>query len=563
MNNTPFLRYNQNQNTIEYSKANFSKSFDFSPWGGIEGFLEASRVGGAKGSQYRVFVPDMLRATDMTAAAISSMPFEILRNKTVIDSSNDWQNKIGGIANPHRLIYNIAASLCGGAAYVIPEGTDNVAGNLRFVPSSTIEYTFDLNGISTFYYNSQFGTNLTLTPDEIIHFFLPDPDLENLPARAHPVSAATPSAWRIMGMNNTINVQSERGFIPPTLVSAEGLIKSEAEKTETWFNRMVKNPLREVWKIVNASKINIIRLGSGMDELKTVFVELKRDASEDIGKSFGIPAALFMSDKAFASEYDALIRQWYSASIFVTIYQTIQETFNEQFFSRFDCQMKFKPETLDAFQEDETKRAAAFRDYVSARIRPSIVAQMLGLELPEGIEYSALDENYDKPEAEKPVNPLGDPALPQQQAPAPSAMNIQSPPQEKPVPMRAVVLSPDEMKDLTVWYDKALAWFRRGKGNAVDWESKHLRESIAAPIRLKLAEAGSESEIMRAFRVNEELQDDTPRDDILKLAEAINKAVDTPRTEPVSVVINNSPLVDKPKSTLMRDFISGAFAPKE
>jgi len=60
-------------------------------------------------------------------------------------------------------------------------------------------------------------------------------------------------------------------------------------------------------------------------------------------------------------------------------------------------------------------------------------------------------------------------------------------------------LSAHEIKDLALWYDRAKQWHIKGKGAAVDWECKHLREEIAAPIRLKLAEAKNELDIMNAF----------------------------------------------------------------
>lgn len=62
-----------------------------------------------------------------------------------------------------------------------------------------------------------------------------------------------------------------------------------------------------------------------------------------------------------------------------------------------------------------------------------------------------------------------------------------------------LLLSPEEMKDLGLWYTKAKAWFLKGKGTAVDWENKHLREEIALPIRQKLANAKSELDIKNAF----------------------------------------------------------------
>jgi hypothetical protein len=62
-----------------------------------------------------------------------------------------------------------------------------------------------------------------------------------------------------------------------------------------------------------------------------------------------------------------------------------------------------------------------------------------------------------------------------------------------------VSLSADEMKDLTLWYSKARVWFSKGKGCAIDWENKHLREEIAISIRQKLAIAKTEQDIMNAF----------------------------------------------------------------
>jgi hypothetical protein len=46
---------------------------------------------------------------------------------------------------------------------------------------------------------------------------------------------------------------------------------------------------------------------------------------------------------------------------------------------------------------------------------------------------------------------------------------------------RMLLLTMEEMKDLVLWYDKAKTWHLKGKGNAVDWESKHLHEVNKKP----------------------------------------------------------------------------------
>lgn len=93
-------------------------------------------------------------------------------------------------------------------------------------------------------------------------------------------------------------------------------------------------------------------------------------------------------------------------------------------------------------------------------------------------------------------------------------------------------MSPDETKDLALWYSKAKAWHLKGKGNAVDWENKHLREEIAAPIRLRLASARNELDIVKAFEVKDyfnkwaSLDLSHGADSIKELADSINKAVE-------------------------------------
>ena len=99
-------------------------------------------------------------------------------------------------------------------------------------------------------------------------------------------------------------------------------------------------------------------------------------------------------------------------------------------------------------------------------------------------------------------------------------------------------LSPDEVKDIALWYSKAKAWHLKGKGNAVDWENKHLRESVAARIRGRLASASNELDIVKAFeigKVAQPVQDDSA---IKALAEAINKAAEKTETKDITPVYN-------------------------
>jgi hypothetical protein len=100
-------------------------------------------------------------------------------------------------------------------------------------------------------------------------------------------------------------------------------------------------------------------------------------------------------------------------------------------------------------------------------------------------------------------------------------------------------LSPDETKDLALWYTKAKQWHTQGKGSAVDWECKHLREVIAAPIRLRLADAKTELDIVKAFEVKNYFGTmaamkpsmEQGADSIKALADSINRMVEPQRKE--------------------------------
>lgn len=496
------------------------KNFDFSPWGGIEGFLKASSNGASANNRsvaLKRLVPDLSRAVDMTATAVSSLPFDITDiGGKIIDSSISWKNEIVCMSNPKRLLYLIASSLCGGAAYLIPERTPKAIFDLQYVvPHSIIPYV-DREGLRYFDRVTDQGESDRYQPKDIVYFWLPDSDVEIGAALNTPLSNAMTDAELILNSTNTMRIYGERGFVPLTLLGAKGMPDSAARKeAEGFFDRLLKGGFDVLAKIINSDALSVIKLGAGFEELKGAYVEIKRESSESIAKSFGIPSAMFMSDNAFASEFAALTRQWYTASRFRSIYQTIEETFNSQLLNQHELKMTFHLEEMDVFQEDESNRASSLSSLVSAIDTNPKIAKLsmdiLGYDMTEE-EAAMLDEVIaDKENAKKEVDE-----------------NIGKEPeyieQTKPVN-----LSPDEIKDLALWHTKAAAWFKKGKSGYVDWENKNLREEIAAPIRAKLAIAKSEDDIAKAFEL------DTVTDGMLfapqvkaiqALADAINRAAD-------------------------------------
>jgi hypothetical protein len=295
--------------------------------------------------------------------------------------------------------------------------------------------------------------------------------------------------------------------------------KSDREAAEGFFDRLLRGGFNVLAKIINSDALTLIKVGAGMEELKGAYIEILRQSKEDIAQAFGIPTALFMSDNAFASEFNALRKQFYESSRFKSIYQTIEETFTDQLLKQYGMAMFFRPETLDIFQEDESARASSLSSIVSAIDTNPMIAKLsmsiLGYDMTEEQENDLDEIIAEKKEAM---------ITPEETAPTDESTDMQmveDTPKELPIVQnKQPALSPDETKDLALWYSKAKQWHIKGKGNAVDWENKHLPESVAAPIRIKLANAKTELDIVKAFEIE-------PKSEILILAEAINNAVKT------------------------------------
>ena len=450
-------------------------SMDFSAWGGFEGFLRDTSNGAGGYAQMNLLKrisPFLSQAIDMTAIAISSLPFNILDDKgDIVDTSSDWQNKIGFINNPVRLLYLIASSLCGGKAYCIPTRTPRMITDIRYVAPHTVLPLITTQGLMWFSRASDYGNagvyspitafpaikrwdfrsdeeyktaredrkipeykkekandevikltidnyygdikkdslkdilieqnNLDNFTGEMVYFWLPDSDIEIGPAKKYPVGTALNAAQTCADFDNSVGLLARRNFVPPTLVFGKGMPSpTDREKTENWINRMVRGPFETVMKIIQSDTFGVLKLGAGIDDMKQGITEIKRQAIEEIGAAFGIPAAIFLSDKAFASETAPMFRKWYTSGVFVLIYQCIQDTMNNQLLQDYGYHWSWNLASLEAFQKDQGTVAGAFRDIVSVRIRPSIAAQMLGMTMPDGVDVKKLDENYDKPEVE-------------------------------------------------------------------------------------------------------------------------------------------------------------------
>lgn len=496
---------------IKDTKTEGVKSINFDAWGGLDGFLAATSPngGGTTAQQLRRVVPWLAKATDMTASAVSNLPFYIYRGKEVFDSSADWQNKIGGVRNPDNLFYLLASSLCMGRAYLIPQVAGKVIASLQYCSPTSVTPRIDREGLQWFDRTTEHGKTERFYPmpkgnPPMMYFWLPDPDVEIGPAMTYPAGDALLSASLLFSMDDTIKTYSERGFVPATLLSVKGMpAAGEREKAETWWNRFLRGWTKEAAKILNAELMDVKQVGAGMEQLKGSYSQLTKQAIENIGTSFGIPSGLFMADMSFATEIKHLVKLWYSTSAFVKIYRTIEQTFNDQLLSRWGLELKFAPDEIDAFQEEEVERANSFKVYVDAGFKRSWAAQMIGMEMPEGVTYDMLDV-YAEEQADKAFERTQQTKETEEEAKNPVDEKEPIPEkkdEDEEKPRKAVTITADQVKDLNLWRQIAERNFKKGKGAAADFECKALDEQTAGIIRLRLQAAKTLEDVTGAFEV--------------------------------------------------------------
>lgn len=495
------------------------KIFDSSMWETQQDFLNISKGGGSiNGGQdsntqtaqlVRRYSPWASKATRMTAIALSKLPFDILdENGEVVDSSSDWKNITGGMANPETLLYKIASSLCYGKAYIIPTYINDLIVDLRYCAPNTVVPHITTEGLQYFNRSTNQGkTGLYKPADpnnenangfqgEMMYFWLPDSDVECGPAQAYPAGEALQAVELLGAMDSTIKLLSERGFITPTILIASGNPGPEARmQIEGDWSRFIRGFTNFVAKVFNGDKLAAQKVGAELGEIAAAYPPLSKQAIENIGTAYGIPAALFMSDMAYASEVGPMVKMWYSTSIFQLIYSTIEDTFNSQLLARWGYRMKFKPESLDAFQAEEADRSGAWATYVSNGADPVAAAKMLGIEIPDGLTFEE-------------VFPKKEPApVPAQLAPFAGVSNPPAAPVQETVPEGDTEDAPEDMpmnaetiKALDLWRQVAVRKFKKHQALPIDFVTD-LPIGITESIRDALKSATTEGEVLAAFEI--------------------------------------------------------------
>jgi len=452
-------------------------------------------------------VSAVFRAVNLTASATSQIPFALVKKSgRDYDISSDWKNKVGFMPKPSELIrlWRMSLSMTN-SAYGFMERTKATGQNLRYIVPTTISPVVDnILGLTGFKRSIGNGTKEYPldTKCPIFWMWRMDHTTELLPAKATEFRAMCAAAGILYYSDHFIQAFFKRGGIKPTMLVLKGMTtKDNIDKIESVWDKIIRGGYKYLGKIFQgvdaAGGLEAQTIGEGVDTLKDQ--NLTNSKIADVAMSIGMPLSLLLSNSANYATALTEYKAWYENSL-APWCNFMAEEMTDKLFKRYDLRFEFRPEMTDPGQEDEVSRAGAYASYVATGMKPSVAAQIVGIELPDNMDYSALDpveEPEDEPEEEtKPIT-------------------------EEEKPTVRFVPNIDQLREMELWRKFAFRKLKKGDPLDFPFEARTLPVDIADNIREKLMTAADEEEIKMVFQIPEE-----ERPDIKELAEAINKAVE-------------------------------------
>ncbi len=425
-------------------------------------------------------VPWLFRGTDIRKNAVAGVPFKIYRGTTEVDSSANYQNTVGFLPNPTRLLREIEGSLTlTGKAYLWNTHNRVKVLDLRYlVPTTVRPIITESEGLTGWERNTGHGWRDVLLED-IAYMWGDDTFVELGPPQACPGVAALMAAGLLITVDEFATKFAARGMIKATLIGVpQGTGKDERSRLRKWFQaKILGNTNTGAVEVIEADTVKPYTIGDGLSELAEV--ELTTEKQHDISTALGVPVTKLFSGEASGLGGGGVVAQddlnFYKETI-IPQCRFIASALNEQVFGwgGMGYSLRFHPELMDIFQEDEARRAGAVKTYVDGGLPLHVALEVLGVELPDGFEYGDFE-----PEPE---------------------------PEPQPIPPQFLGGQDDEQPDdqeakadLRKWRGVALRQLRAGKSAAYDFESEYINAARHTEILYALQDATTDQEVKAAF----------------------------------------------------------------
>ena len=495
-----------------YTDGSITKSFDRAIKYPDEAWAFLSEPPEMSDHELYASVAAIYRAANLCADTMANLPFALVtKSGEDYDTSEDWQNKVGFLPNPSELFRLWRLSLYfTNTAYGFME-TERGRSNLRYIVPTTINpvqskaFPYELTGFKRTV--GPTTVEYPLKDKRIVYIWRLDHTTELIPTKMSEYHAAATAAGVLYFSDYYIRNFFARGGIKPTMLMVKGAVNpAEREKIENVWDKVIRGYYKFLGKIFNAEAIEAKVIGDGIENLKDDLIYQNKLA--DIAMASGLPLSLLLSNSANYATAQTEYMTWFRDSVEPWA-NFIAHQFTYQVLAPLGLKLDFRPELTDPGQESEVARAEAFSSYVASGIKPSVAAQIVGIDLPPGVEYDDLD-----PEEE-----------PEPEAPPVQQMEVVEEEEPEPIPAKTFVPSIDQYRELEFWQTLAFRRLKRGESVDFDFRYKTLPASVVQDIQAKLADVKTDDDIRQAFDLHDRTDEKTDKA-IIELAEAMNRAAD-------------------------------------
>ncbi len=346
-------------------------------------YLRGGTSGGDRAKLHRA-VPWLFRGVDLRADAVADMPFVVFRGETEHDNSKDWQNKVGFLPHPRDVLWLVEAALVMWGYCYLEQGRNigKRLKELRYLLPTTVRPEIDPEVGLTGFTRSLGGKTLQLDISDICYFWNPDPFVEVGPPESSPAQASLAAAGVLYNVDEFAAAFFARGAIKGTLLTVKGNPpEQEKERIKSWWERLFSG-IKNAWSdaVVNADAVMPVVVGEGLESLEKS--DLTRSKREDIATALGIPHTMLFSDAANYATAERDTLNFYDMTIKPEC-AFIQEVLNEQVFEPLGYQLRFQPEALPVYQEDEQQRSTSLASLRASGLPLLMAMDILGYELSE------------------------------------------------------------------------------------------------------------------------------------------------------------------------------------
>lgn len=473
------------------------------------------------------------RCVRLIADAVRAAPWRIVPvgSDDVYDDSGDYQNRLGWLPDPRRVIELVARSLLGpGSAYLFKTMQGTILKDLRYMVASTLSPIIDGDEGLVGFEREVNGKRTVYDAERLVYFWPADESVELGPPKSSPVKAGLMAAGADYYTAKFISDFFARGAIKGTLLAVKGNpVEAERERLKDWFKRTFFGGSSTSFntEIINADTVEPVKIGEGLESLNNS--ELTKQMREDIAVSMGVPMSKLLSSSVSGLGGGGVAESddvgFYTDTV-KPLGDFIAEVLNAQLLRPMGYQWLWLWDTLDVFQQDENQRAQAFKTYVDAGMVADVAAYMLGIEIPvpddvpeHYAEAFGLDEEEEEPmPGQAPPEMLEQQRLLQQTAGA-----------EGPGNGRADMAETMRSIDLDKWERMAARRFDEGHPEkALEFETELIPHAMAEGIRKALGGCEDAGDVRALFADVEMVEALGKKGDAPAGGRGLRKAAETP-----------------------------------